>query len=131
MKILLDTQVFLWMHVSSDRMSDAARSAVQDGSNPLLYSAVSSWEIAIKYALGKLPLPDVPSRYIPDRVRISRLTPVPIEHAHALRVGELPLHHRDPFDRLLVAQAMEMQVPIMTADPMLALYEVEVVSATA
>ena len=129
MRILLDTQVFLWIHVSPARMSETARGAVQDGSNRVLLSAVSSWEIAIKYALGKLPLPDLPARYIPDRIRTSRLTPLPIEHAQALRVGELPLHHRDPFDRLLVAQALDLKVPIMTSDPVFAAYGIEVFPA--
>ena len=118
------------MHVSSGRMSEAARATVKDGSNTLLFSAVSSWEIAIKYALGKLALPDLPSRYVTDRIRASGLTPVPIEHGHALRVGELPFHHRDPFDRLLIAQAMELGVPIMTADASFASYEIEVFPAT-
>ena len=130
MRILLDTQVFLWMHASSARMSKSARAAVKDGSNTLLFSAASSWEIALKYALGKLPLPDIPSRYVPDRIRTSGLTPVMIEHVHALRVGELPFHHRDPFDRLLVAQAIELGAPIMTADAAFAPYEIELIPAT-
>ena len=130
MRILLDTQVFLWMHVSSARMSSTARATLRDGANTLLFSAVSSWEIAIKYALGRLSLPDLPSRYVTDRIRTSGLTPVAIEHVHALRVEGLPLHHRDPFDRLLVAQAMELGVPIMTADSAFASYEIEVFPAT-
>lgn len=131
MTILLDTQVFLWMHVSSARLSRTARATLRDGSNTLLLSAASSWEIAIKYALGKLPLPDPPSRYVTDRIRMSAITPVVIEHVHALGVEKLPLHHRDPFDRLLIAQAIELGVPIMTADRALSPYEVELIPAVA
>lgn len=129
MTILLDTQVFLWMHASSNLMSRTARATIRDGENTLLLSAVSSWEIAIKYALGKLPLPDAPSRYVTARIRTSDLTPLAIEHGHALRVENLPLHHRDPFDRLLVAQAIELGVPILTADPAFMPYEVDVLPA--
>ncbi len=87
-------------------------------------SAVSSWEIAIKHALGRLPLPEPPQRYVPERLRAIGAEGLPIEHGHALAVATLPPHHGDPFDRLLVAQAQLLDVPIMTADPIVAQYPV-------
>ncbi len=129
MTILIDTQVFLWMHVSPQRMSGPARSILTNGSNTLLFSAASSWEIGIKYAIGRLPLSDPPSKYVTERIRTSNLTPLPIEHVHALRVEDLPVHHRDPFDRLLVAQAIVIGVPIMTSDLAFNQYEVDIFPA--
>jgi len=129
-RVLLDTQVWLWMQAAPDRLSEAARRIVEPAENELLLSAASSWEIAIKFGLGRLPLPVPPDRYVPDRIRRSGVTPLVVEHAHALAVASLPNHHRDPFDRLLVAQARLEGVPILTADPGFAPYQVEVIGAT-
>jgi PIN domain nuclease of toxin-antitoxin system len=129
-RVLLDTQVWLWMQADPDRLSEAARRIVEPAENELLLSAASSWEIAIKFGLGRLPLPEPPDRYVPDRIRRSGVTPLVVEHAHALSVASLPDHHRDPFDRLLVAQARLEGVPILTADPAFAPYQVEVIGAT-
>jgi PIN domain nuclease of toxin-antitoxin system len=111
------------------RMSASARELVADARTTLLFSAVSSWEIAIKYPLGRLRIPDRPERYVPERIRMSGVEPLPIEHSHALRVSVLEPHHRDPFDRLLVAQAQVERVPLLTADRVFALYDVEVIPA--
>lgn len=127
--MLLDTQVWLWMQAEPDRLSDEARRRLEDARNPLLLSAASAWEIAIKYALGKLALPEAPESYVPDRMRRSGVTPLPVEHSHALRVASLPPHHRDPFDRLLVAQAEVERLPIMTTDPSFGRYGVDLVPA--
>lgn len=78
------------------------RGVVEDASTTLLFSAASSWEIAIKHSIGRLTLPEPPERYVPSRIRASRVTPVGVDHAHALAVTELPFLHRDPFDRILV-----------------------------
>jgi len=94
-----------------------------------LLSAASSWEIAIKYALGRLTLPDEPARYVPDRMRRSAVDGLAVAHAHALAVATLPPLHRDPFDRLLVAQAQLEGLPIITADPAIRRYEVETIDA--
>lgn len=123
MRILLDTQVFLWAASEPERLGQA-RPFIEEPRNELLVSAASSWEIAIKHALGKLPLPERPTHYVPHLLRELGAVAVPVEHAHALAVAELPHHHRDPFDRLLVAQALVLEVPIATADPMLAKYDV-------
>ena len=128
--ILLDTHVWLWTLASPGRIVDRARGAISDRENTLLLSAASSWEIAIKYRLGKLPLPEPPGEFIPPRLARDGIVPLPIEHAHAARVADLPDLHRDPFDRLLVAQAQIEQLTIFTADDKLARYEVECVLVT-
>jgi len=91
-----------------------------------LLSAASSWEIASKVELGRLPLPQPPERFVPDRPRSTGVTPITIEHVHALEAGRLPAHHRDPVDRVLVTQARHLDVPIVTADPSIRAYEVAV-----
>lgn len=129
MKILLDTHCWLWMTSAPEKFSSAARALVEDARNELFLSAASSWEIAIKYALGKLPLPAPPASYVPSRMAATGVVALAVEHPHALEVAGLPLHHADPFDRLLVAQARIERLPILTADPQLAAYEVEVLQA--
>ncbi len=93
-----------------------------------MVSAASAWEIAIKSALGRLELPDAPARYVPDRMRTLSATPLPIEHAHALAVAELPPVHGDPFDRMIIAQASLLAIPIVTADPWFERYDVDVLA---
>jgi PIN domain nuclease of toxin-antitoxin system len=110
-----------------ERLSPRARVLVESVDNELFLSAASAWGIAIKHALGKLHLPEPPDRYVPSRMSALRIIPLPIEHAHALRVATLPSHHRDPFDRLLVAQAQVERLPILTADTIFARYDVETV----
>lgn len=130
MRTLLDTQCWLWMQASPERFSEAAIELINDTENELLLSAVSSWEIAIKTAIGKLELPVPPEDYVPDRMRSSGVVGLPIEHSHALRVASLPLHHRDPFDRLLVAQAQVERLSLLSANRQMAQYDVEVHWAT-
>lgn len=115
------------MQADPDRLNDEARPVVEDMANELLFSAASAWEIAIKYSLGKLALPQDPTIYVPDRMRRSGTTPLPVEHAHTLRVCQLPDHHSDPFDRVLVAQAQLLDMPIVTADERIQVYDVNVV----
>ncbi|HUC15700.1 MAG TPA: type II toxin-antitoxin system VapC family toxin [Acidimicrobiales bacterium] len=124
MRLLLDTHVFLWLLTEPERLGKHVAS-LEDLSNELFLSAASSWEIAIKVQLGRLDLPDEPKRYVPDRMRAIGAGPVPVEHNHALAVSELPLLHRDPFDRLLVAQARDLRLRIVTADAQITRYEVE------
>ncbi len=115
------------MQASPERLPRRARRTVIDPKNELLLSAVSSWEIAIKYALGKLQLPVPPGEYVPSRMSDGGVAALAVQHHHALRVAELPPHHRDPFDRLLIAQAQVEGVPIVTADPQFSAYQVKVV----
>lgn len=126
---LLDTHVWLWMQADPGRLRDSTRELVEDMANELLLSAASAWEIAIKYRIGKLPLPESPARYVPERMRCSGTTPLPVETVHALRTGELPDHHADPFDRLLIAQAQILRIPIVTVDKRIEAYDVEIVAA--
>jgi PIN domain nuclease of toxin-antitoxin system len=131
MKVLLDTHVWLWWFLSPDRLSSRAFAVMENPEHELLLSAASSWEISLKYALKKLKLPEPPNRYVPTRLERGGVTPLSIEHAHALRVSELPHHHRDPFDRLLIAQAQLEGATLATADPMFLLYDVNVLWAGA
>ncbi len=130
MRLLLDTHCWLWMQATPGRFSADARAIVEDTGNELLLSAASAWEIAIKYALGKLELPEPPERYVPERMVRHDVRPLPVEHVHALAVAGLPLHHRDPFDRLLVAQARVEGIALLTADRALELYEVQLLNAS-
>jgi len=125
-RLLLDTQCWLWMQVSPERFSAPALELIQHPESELVLSAASSWEIAIKHALGELRLPIAPEEYVPTRMERSGMTALAIEHSHALRVASLPLHHRDPFDRLLIAQAQIEKLPILTADRQLEPYDVEI-----
>jgi PIN domain nuclease of toxin-antitoxin system len=129
MKILLDTHCWLWMLVAPERFSKATLEILESTDHELFLSAASSWEIAIKYDLGKLPLPEPPAEYVPARMRASGVTGLPIEHRHALAVATLPGHHRDPFDRLLVAQAIVESLPILTADLQLSRYPIATIEA--
>jgi PIN domain nuclease of toxin-antitoxin system len=121
--LLLDTHIFLWLQTAPERLGAHLR-LVEDERNVLLFSAAGSWEIAIKHRLGKLPLPEAPERYIPECIRRIGAQPIAVEHPHALAVSSLPPLHRDPFDRLLVAQAMLLDLTILTADPAVAAYDV-------
>ena len=128
-RYLVDTRVWLWLQSEPSRLRPEALELVEDAANDILLSAASAWEIAIKYQLGKLPLPQEPSRYVLDRMRRSGTTPLPVEHPHVLRTSDLPDHHRDPFDRLLVSQAQILDIPIMTADRQITAYDVAVITA--
>src|ERR1051326_3480222 len=118
------------MQASPEKLNDEARELLTDPANELLLSAASSWEIAIKYALGKLSLPAPPASYIPDRLRSGGVAPLVVSHAHALAVAELPDHHRDPFDRLLVTQAHLDGLTLLTADRTLGAYDIQIMWAS-
>lgn len=128
-RILLDTHVWLWMNQSPARLRAESRALLENSQNHLLLSAVSTWEIAVKHQLGKLDLPMAPVRYIPERMAENMVRALPIDVLHTLRAASLPLHHRDPFDRLLVAQAQIEGLELMTADRRMADYEVSLLSA--
>lgn len=117
------------MQAASKRLSEQARTLLQDPDNQLFLSAASSWEIAIKYALGKLPLPLPPMEYVLSRMETSGTSPLPVQHSHALHAGTLPHHHADPFDRLLIAQAQLENLVILTVDRQLEAYEVDLLWA--
>lgn len=129
MKLLLDTQVWLWMHSAPERFSRRTLNSLANQDNQLFLSAVSVWEIVAKHALGKLQLPEPPATYVPSRLQMAATTPVDVRMPHALQLSTLPGHHRDPFDRLLIAQAQVEELAIVTADPLFRRYDVKIVDA--
>ncbi len=127
MRLLLDTQAFLWSISSSEQLSPRARRAVSSGTNEVFVSAVSAWEIAIKTRLGRLQLGADIEHFVPDQMARNSFLPLPVLLHHALKVAGLPEIHRDPFDRLLVAQAIAEGLHLVTADRELGNYPVKVV----
>ncbi len=123
MRFLLDTHIWLWMQVSPERISAPVLDQLGEQENAVFLSAASSWEIAIKWALGKLPLAQAPAEYVPRCLERQGVVGLPIQHRHALHTASLPPHHRDPFDRLLVAQAQLERLTLVTADEKLAAYD--------
>jgi len=124
-RLLIDTQCWLWMSASPERLSKRTQELLRDAGTERLLSVASIWELAIKYQLGKISLPVAPLDFVPSRLETTQTDALAISAAHALRVGVLPRHHRDPFDRMIVAQALIEGVPVLTADPAFARYQVE------
>ncbi len=127
MRVLLDTHAFLWWVLEDSRLSAHAQSVIMARENDVLVSAVSAWEIAIKSADARLDLPELAHTYVPDRIASNGFRELDITVEHAVRLAGLPPIHRDPFDRLLVAQAQVEGIPILTSDPAIARYEVDVI----
>jgi PIN domain nuclease of toxin-antitoxin system len=123
-RILLDTHALLWAALGDPRLSPAADAIIGDGSQELLISPVSAMEIVMKHAAGRLELPDEARTWIQTRVAAFGLIELPLTTEHAIEAGLLPRHHRDPWDRLLVAQARVERVTLLTADDAIARYEV-------
>jgi len=126
-RLIVDTQVFLWWLVDDRALSQRARDLMRNAGNTLYLSAVSAWEIAIKAALGRLELGGEPSSVVPGHMAANSIEPLPVQISHALQVYSLPPHHRDPFDRMLVAQAQIEGLPIITSDARIGDYDVEVI----
>jgi len=126
MKVLLDTHTFLWAIAEEGKLSRRAQQ-IYTGSNDLWLSVASVWEILIKVQADKLPLPEPAGPYLVKKLARDRIEILPITLNHVLKTESLPLHHRDPFDRLLIAQSIEEKWPIVTADPWFARYPVEVI----
>jgi len=127
MKYLLDTSIWLWSVGSVEKINRVGRELLADGKQEFYLSAASSWEIAIKAASGKLPLPGSPVTYVPRRLADQDIIPLPILLQHALAVYNLPKHHTDPFDRLLIAQALAEEMVILTSDSVFRRYTVPIV----
>ena len=124
MRLLLDTQVFLWAQERPSRLR-AALDVLAEPRNERLLSAASAWEIAIKWASGKLVLPEPPDTYVPSRRRALVASSLPVGEEHVIAIARLPRLHGDPFDRLLVAQAQMLELTIVTADRAVAQYDVD------
>jgi len=124
---LLDTHCWLWLQTEPERFSDHLLNKLSDRAVDLFLSAASAWEIGIKHAAGRLTLPEPPAVYVPEGMRRTGTRELPVSLAHALEAAALPPHHRDPFDRLLVAQSRIEELPLVTADRAIQQYDVEVV----
>lgn len=124
MKMLLDTHTFLWWIANDPQLSLRARQIMEAADTEPFLSAASGWEIAIKSRLGKLKLPADLQGFVAEQLRINAIEVLPIQMAHALHVSTLPDHHRDPFDRMLVAQSQLEKLPILTGDPLITQYAV-------
>lgn len=129
MKLLLDTQCWLWWFAQPERLNEEAIAQIADETNALWLSVASIWEIGIKVAIGKLPLPEPIDSYIPSRMALLNIRSLEITASQALQAAMLPLHHRDPFDRMLVAQAQIEDMMLVSADPMFRLYDVSLLWA--
>lgn len=125
MKLLVDSNAFIWAYVQPVELSAAAHQAISDPANERFISIAALWEIAIKSSTGKLSMPADPAQAIADLA----LTILPVSLAHVQRIPGLPFHHRDPFDRMMIAQAMEEGLTIVTRDRIFAAYNVPVLTA--
>jgi PIN domain nuclease of toxin-antitoxin system len=125
-RLLLDTHAWLWMTEAPDRLSPSARRLLSSPNNERFLSTASAWEIAIKYRAGKLRLPKDPATLIPELLTRTQVVALPVLLRHALQVSSLPLHHSDPFDRLLVAQAQIEDLTVVSTDPQFQRYDVKV-----
>ncbi len=125
MKLLLDTHAFLWWVGANRELSRRARSAISSGRNECFVSVASGWEIAIKVSLGTLKIEGTLDRFLPEQLAANAFQALPIDLKHCARAAALPFHHRDPIDRMLVAQALEDELAVVTADPVFARYGVK------
>jgi PIN domain nuclease of toxin-antitoxin system len=124
MRLLLDTHVFLWYITADPKLPAPFRVAIQDPGNEVFLSAVSVWEAVIKCGLGKLPLPNAPAEYLPQQRAAHGISPLPVDEGAMSHLTGLAPLHRDPFDRLLIAQAIQHGLTIATVDPDIAAYPV-------
>lgn len=127
MKALLDTHAFLWWNTNDSQLSETARGIISDGRNEIFLSAASAWEIAIKFNRGRLVLPEPPEKYVSSRMLLHHFQALPVQVSHALHVCVLPDYHRDPFDRMLIAQARLEKLSLLTSDSEIARYDVTIV----
>jgi PIN domain nuclease of toxin-antitoxin system len=126
---LLDTHVLIWFLESPEVLKPTTHQLIANPENELFLSAVSAWEISIKYAIGKIRLPLPPGEFVASRCKRFGISQLPVTFAHAGAVAQLPRHHGDPFDRMLVAQAIIESLPIVTADRIIGKYNVNIIEA--
>lgn len=125
MRYLVDTVILIWSLNEPEKINDRALKILENGKEELYLSAASAWEIAIKSAAGRLQLPDTAESFVPNRMNVLGLRPLHITHSHALNVSVLPPHHQDPFDRMLISQAIIEDMILMTSDHMFSKYPVQ------
>lgn len=128
MNLLLDTCIFLWFISGETRLPASMREAIRDPANEVHLSVVSLWEIILKYQLGKLPLPRLPEQYIPEQRERHGIASLPLQEDSVARLQQLPPLHRDPFDRMLICQALTRNLTLVTVDDKIRTYPVQVMT---
>jgi len=123
-RLLLDTCTFLWIASGDAALSGVARDLFSNPSNEVFLSSVSTWEIIVKHALGRLPLPRPPHEFVPEQRRRHRIEALALDETAVLQLAKLPDYHRDPFDRMLICQAAAHGLTILTPDPEICRYPV-------
>lgn len=126
MKLLLDTHVFLWYISGDKKLTDESRDIIQNPTNDVYLSVVSLWEATVKYQIGKLPLPQIPENYLPEQRERHMISSLSLDEASVKQLAKLPPLHRDPFDRMLICQAIEHDLTIVTVDSSIRAYSVAV-----
>jgi PIN domain nuclease of toxin-antitoxin system len=126
MKILLDTHIFLWFISGDAQLSTNVRDAIRDLDNEVYLSAVSVWEAIVKYQLGKLPLPESPETYLPKQREFHQIASLALNESSVIQLAKLPPLHRDPFDRMLICQALQNGLTIATVDAAVRAYSVSI-----
>lgn len=127
MRILLDTHIFLWFISRDVRLAADLRDTIRNPKNEVYLSSVSVWEATVKYQLGKLPLPENPGTYLPKQRELHQIASLALDEKSVVQLANLPLLHRDPFDRMLVCQALESELTIATVDSTIRSYSVSVI----
>ncbi|MGK7945373.1 MAG: type II toxin-antitoxin system VapC family toxin [Microcystaceae cyanobacterium] len=127
MKLLLDTHAFLWWVADEPQLSPTAKNMISDSNNTIYFSVVSAWKIIIKVGTGKLSLPENPEIYLPSRLISNQFETLPVFMSHVLQINRLANFHKDPFDRLLIAQSLVEDIPIITVDRLISQYPVEII----
>lgn len=128
MNLLLDTQIFLWMTLEPGKLSGSLREQLRHPQNRLLLSVASMWEMQLKHQIGKLPLPQPVQAFVSVQRQVNSVESLPIFERHIWALDSLPLHHKDPFDRLLVAQAIADDYALVSVDGLLAVYPVRLLT---
>ncbi|WP_035985291.1 type II toxin-antitoxin system VapC family toxin [Leptolyngbya sp. KIOST-1] len=126
MRILLDTHIFLWFISGDTQLSTDVRDAIRDSDNEVYLSTVSVWEAIVKYQLGKLPLPEHPEMYLPKQRNLHQIASLALDESSVIQLAKLPPLHRDPFDRMLICQALQNGLTIATVDTAVRAYSVSV-----
>ena len=124
-RALLDTHSFLWFVTDDPKLSTAAKRVITEGANEPILSTACVWEIAIKVNTGRLPIPAPLETFIPEQLSINRISLLPIELKHLFEIARMPLHHRDPFDRVIIARAIVEGLPVISADPAFDKYPIQ------
>ncbi len=128
MRLLLDTCIFLWLITDDSRLTDSTRQIIRNTENDVFLSSVSIWESIVKYQLGKLPLPKPPLEYLLEQRELHQIESLALDEGSVFYLANLPSIHRDPFDRMLICQAIKHQLILVTADNTIRSYPVKTIS---